>query len=129
MGIPARDVRVLAAAIHTLGTGSVLLFMAFFPPATPVAATVLLTVACGMAGVSHSSYWANMLDLAPTQAGVLLGVSNTIATVPGMLGNAWAGYALEQHNSWAMVWLSCVVFNVLGFVVFWLFCRAEPIWR
>jgi hypothetical protein len=32
-----------------------------------------------------SGYLSNMLDLAPRHAGALMGISNTVATLPGVL--------------------------------------------
>ena len=60
------------------GPAVVLSYMSFVKTASPVFATGLLTLAVGMGGPAHSSYWANMMDVAPRHCAVLLGVSNTI---------------------------------------------------
>jgi hypothetical protein len=81
-----------------------------------------------MGGTAHTSYWANMMDLSPRHCGVLLGVSNTIATIPGILANMWAGWAVER-GSWELVWGSVVFVNIVGFGCFRAWCKGEVIWR
>ena len=51
---------------------------------TPVLASALFSAALGINMASHSGYWANLIDIAPTKAGFALGVSNTIGNIPGM---------------------------------------------
>ena len=42
------------------------------------ATAALSTVAVGFGAFSQSGFWANILDVAPSHAGVLLGISNTL---------------------------------------------------
>ena len=51
---------------------------------TPVLASALFSAALGVNMASHSGYWANLIDIAPTKAGFALGVSNTIGNITGM---------------------------------------------
>ena len=43
--------------------------------------------AVGFGAFSHAGYWANIVDIGPKHAGTLCGISNTIATLPGVLAN------------------------------------------
>ena len=127
-GVPARDCRVLSCAIHSVGPAVVLTYMSFVEAMTPVHATLLLTLAVGMGGTAHSSYWANVLDIAPTHCAVLLGVSNTLASFPGVLGNMYVGWVLESGGSWPLVWMSAVALYLVAFAVYWKWCRGDVIW-
>lgn len=49
-------------------------------------AVALLTLAVGLDGISSSGFQVNHVDLSPTHAGLLMGLSNTFGTIPGMLG-------------------------------------------
>ena len=88
-GQDTRDLRVMSAAIHTLGPAVVLGYLSVFSVSGPAGATALLTLAVGMGGTAHSSFWANMVDISPRHCGVVLGASNTIATMPGILANMY----------------------------------------
>ena len=48
-----------------------------------VYATVCLCVAVGAGGFALSGFNVNHLDIAPKYAGVLMGITNTFATIPG----------------------------------------------
>jgi ACS family sodium-dependent inorganic phosphate cotransporter len=58
---------------------------------TKVAAITCLTVAVGIGGFAWSGFSVNHLDIAPQFAGILMGVSNTFATLPGIISPALVG--------------------------------------
>ena len=91
------DHLIARGALSTLGARKFSQVVAFAAPSlcigvllglgervTPVLASALFSAALGMNMASHSGYWANLIDIAPTKAGFALGVSNTIGNVPGM---------------------------------------------
>ncbi|XP_064144118.1 sialin isoform X1 [Loxodonta africana] len=49
-------------------------------------AVVFLTVSTTLGGFGSSGFSINHLDIAPSYAGILLGITNTFATIPGMVG-------------------------------------------
>ena len=60
-------------------------------------------------------YWANIIDLSPRYAGVLIGISNTIATLPGVLANLSTGYILKQTgDDWTWVFGIAISIYALG---------------
>jgi ACS family sodium-dependent inorganic phosphate cotransporter len=65
-----------------------------------------------------SGYWVNMLDVAPEYAGELMGISNTIATLPGILCNYLTGYILDEYNSWFMVFIISSGVNIIGALIY-----------
>ena len=81
-------------------------------------AVVLLCVGLGANTASHSGYWANMVDVSPENAGLLCGVSNTIATLPGIYGNAVTGFILGHFHSWPLVFMVAVAHWVVGLGVY-----------
>ena len=60
----------------------------------------------------------NILDLAPNYAGVLFGITNTVANVAGFLAPQMAGYYIEgaefSVNGWRYVWITSSVVCCLG---------------
>ena len=61
-----------------------------------VAAVALVTTAIGFIGFSSAGYSVNHLDLSPAYAGILLGITNSFATVPGFLGPTVVGILTED---------------------------------
>ena len=49
-------------------------------------AVVLLSLSVGSSGFIIAGNSANILDLAPNYAGIIMGIGNTFGTIPGFLG-------------------------------------------
>eukprot|EP00039_Didymoeca_costata_P011376 m.159502 g.159502 ORF g.159502 m.159502 type:complete len:443 (+) comp15154_c0_seq1:228-1556(+) len=126
-GMSTRDARVLSAAVHQLGPAAVLAYISFFPPKSGDQAVIFLTICVALKGSAHSSYWANVMDIAPSSCAVLLGLSNTVASFAGILGNIYVGWALNQ-DSWELVWMSAVFWYVTGYTVYWAFASGDKLW-
>ena len=60
-------------------------------------AIVLLCVSMCACGACYSGYSCSHMDLAPRYAGTLLGITNTIASIPGFVSPVIAG-ALTENN-------------------------------
>jgi len=90
-----------------------------------VSAVVISIGACGLA---WSGFGANHLDLAPKHAGTLMGLTNTLATVPGILGPQVVG-AFTYHEStraqWQKVFYICTAIYCFGTAVFVFFGSGE----
>lgn len=55
-----------------------------------------VTTAIGLLGLNNAGFLINHLDVSPTYAGILQGITNTLATVPGMAGPAVVGILTEN---------------------------------
>ncbi|XP_064172036.1 sialin-like isoform X2 [Anguilla rostrata] len=91
-----------------------------------VMAVSFLTVSSALGGLSSSGFGISHLDIAPSYAGILLGISNTFATVPGMVGPI-IGRALTHSNTieqWRIVFFISGGINVFGAVIFALFGKG-----
>lgn len=60
---------------------------------------VFLTISVGMNGFVYSGFFVNHLDIAPQYASVLMGISNTIATLPGILSPLLTGVIVKHQVS------------------------------
>ncbi len=72
-----------------------------------------------------SGFWVNMLDISPMYAGQLMGISNTFATIPGLVGNALTGYIINTYNNWAIVFWIASALNIVGAVIFLRFASSN----
>uniref|UniRef100_A0A6I8PHN8 Solute carrier family 17 member 5 n=1 Tax=Ornithorhynchus anatinus TaxID=9258 RepID=A0A6I8PHN8_ORNAN len=90
-------------------------------------AVAFLTVSTTLGGFCTSGYGINHLDIAPSYAGILLGITNTFATIPGMIGPVIAK-SLTPNNTveeWQMVFYIAAAINIFGAFFFTLFASGE----
>ncbi|XP_078449904.1 sialin [Lampetra fluviatilis] len=85
-------------------------------------AVAFLTLSSSMGGLSMSGFNINHLDIAPQYAGILLGITNTFATIPGFLGPLVVGYLTPEHSlpEWQTVFniaASVDAFGALAYLV------------
>ena len=66
-------------------SGSFLLLCGYLGTTTTTAVT-FLTIAVGSTGLVLSGFGCNHLDIAPRYAGVLMGLTNGVGTIPGIVG-------------------------------------------
>ncbi len=90
-------------------------------------ALVLLCGAMGALGFAWSGYAPNALDLAPKYAALLFGLSNTIATVPGIVGVTATGWLVDVTGTYSAPFALTASISVVGAVVYALFFNARPL--
>ena len=64
-------------------------------------AIALMSLGNVFGGAMAGGFGVNHLDIAPRGAGVIMGLSNTAATIPGIIGVYISGLILETTGSWA----------------------------
>ena len=69
----------------------------------------------------------NHLDIAPRHAGVLMGLTNTAGTLPGIIGVTVTGLILEMTGSWSLVFGVSAGFYLFGLVIWLMFSTGERI--
>jgi MFS transporter, ACS family, solute carrier family 17 (sodium-dependent inorganic phosphate cotransporter), other len=80
----------------------------------PGAATALLTLSAAASALGLSAYGVNHLDVGPEYAGVLMGISNSIATIPGIVGVAIAGFIVQATSSFSAVFILIAAVYAIG---------------
>ncbi|XP_067934784.1 sialin-like [Watersipora subatra] len=91
-------------------------------------AVVLLCIAGAFDGISQIGYNVNHLDIAPKYAGTLMGITNTIATIPGFLGPQVVGWLTTQHSTseqWRSVFIISAEIYVFGIIIYSLLGSGE----
>lgn len=93
-----------------------------------VLAVAMLTLAVGTGGFAMSGFNVNHLDIAPAYGGLLMGITNTIGTIPGILGPSMVGlYVTNQYDikQWQIAfWVCCGVY-MFGAVTYLLMGTGE----
>ena len=62
---------------------------------------MLATVSIGSTSIGLGGWGVNHLDVAPRYAGILMGISNTFATLPGIIGVAATGFIVQATGSYS----------------------------
>lgn len=86
-----------------------------------------ITVAVGLGGFCWSGFGVNHLDLAPQHAGVLMGITNTLGTVPGMLSPVITGFVVQHKTKeeWKVVFYIAASIYLVGAVIYGIFASGE----
>lgn len=109
-------VRQLMNATGFLGSAFFLFCLRFVRTAPEAIALLSLTLFSSRA--TMAGYWVNMIDIAPNHAAHIMGVSNTFATIPGIIGNVVTGKILAATGGWDLVFAIASLVLVFGAAFF-----------
>jgi len=77
-------------------------------------AVILMICGLGASGLQVAGSGVNHLDIGPNYAGVILGISNCVGTLPGIVGVLLTGFILEKTHSWCLVFLITSMIYIFG---------------
>ncbi|KAG6502280.1 hypothetical protein ZIOFF_042169 [Zingiber officinale] len=90
---------------------------------------VVAFVTCGLALSSFalSGLYCTHQDISPKYASILLGITNTVGAVPGIVGVALTGYLLDTTHSWSLsLFAPSIFFYLTGTLVWLTFASSKP---
>ena len=116
-------VRKLAQGIGLLGGATFLLLL--LTAKTPTAGVLLMSGATATLAFCMGGFAPNSFDIAPRYADVIWGLSNTFATIPGVIGVAVTGWLVDRTGSYHAPFLLTAGLSVLGAVVYLIFGSGE----
>lgn len=93
----------------------------------PVAACVCLTLAVGLGGFAWAGFSVNHLDIAPQYASIIMGISNTFATIPGIVSPGLTGVIVtdkEDVGQWKIVFYIASAIYLFGAIVYGIFASG-----
>lgn len=93
----------------------------------PVTSIVCITIAVGIGAFAWSGFAVNHLDIAPQYASILMGISNTFATVPGIVSPFLTGWIVEDGTveKWKIIFYISAGIYLFGCVIYWFFASGE----
>jgi len=109
-------VRKLLQATSLLGTAAFLLLVQ--TASSPLVGVLLMCGATGMWALCAGGFSPNGFDVAPRYADVIWGISNTFATLPGIVGVAVTGWLVDRTGGYAAPFLVTAGVAVAGALVF-----------
>ncbi|XP_066530376.1 sialin [Hoplias malabaricus] len=94
-----------------------------FSGCSGVLAVTFLTLSTTVGGVSSAGVFINQIDIAPRYAGMLLGITNTFGTIPGVLAPIAVGYLAKNHSlvGWKNVFCVSAGVSAFGALLYTLF--------
>jgi ACS family sodium-dependent inorganic phosphate cotransporter len=123
-----RSVTFTRKALQTVGFLGPAAALGFLATATDaVTAVVLLSIGLGLASFTFAGAGCNHLDISPRHAGIIFGISNTAATVPGIIGVALTGFMVDQTGTFASAFYLTAGILVFGWLVFLAFGTGKRI--
>jgi len=118
-------VRKVAEVAGLLGSAGFLLLAS--SASTSAQTMALLCLALGSLGLTWSGFLPNHLEIAPRYAGVLMSLTNTVATLPGIIGVALTGWIVDVSGTYTMAFAIAAAINLFGSVIWIAFAKAEPV--
>ncbi|XP_054708769.1 uncharacterized protein LOC129218506 [Uloborus diversus] len=111
------SVRRLMTSIGLIGPG---LFLLLFTRVNNLlAAVIYVSISMGLCASNSAGHLSNHADLAPNHAGVTFAVSNTFATIPGILcGPLTAALVTQSHGRWFPVFVLAACVNFVGAIIY-----------
>jgi len=103
-----------------LAGGAVLLLQ--LPGAsTPTEGVVLMSCTTGTFAFCQAGFAPNCFDIAPRYADVIWGISNTAATIPGIVGVFITGWLVDRTGSYAAPFVLTAAISLFGAVFYLVF--------
>ncbi|XP_044011343.1 sialin-like [Aphidius gifuensis] len=92
-----------------------------------VSAVTCITIAVGLGGFAWSGFSVNHLDIAPQHASVLMGMGNTIATIPGIVSPILTGYIVKNksRDEWKIIFIIAGLIYLIGAIIYGCFASGE----
>nr|XP_003706045.2 PREDICTED: vesicular glutamate transporter 2 isoform X1 [Megachile rotundata] len=94
---------------------------------TPTGVVICITLGIGLGGFAWSGFGVNHLDIAPQHASVLMGIGNTIATLPGVISPTITGYIVQNKSAeeWRIIFIIAAIIYLVGATIYGLFASGE----
>jgi len=116
---------------QTLGTflpAFFLILLSFLPNLSATSAIAIMISALVSAPFSAAGHTPNFIDISTKHAGALFSITNTFATIPGIVGVYFTGFILDSTNeNWSIVFLLAASIYLVSMVLWLIFAKAEQI--
>jgi ACS family sodium-dependent inorganic phosphate cotransporter len=114
-----RDPTFVRKLMQCAGLGGAALFLLLLPSAASAGQGVLLMCfAAGTLAFCMGGFAPNSFDIAPRHADVIWGISNTFATIPGIVGVYVTGWLVDRTGSYAAPFAVTAGIALFGAAVF-----------
>ncbi|XP_065056219.1 sialin-like isoform X3 [Rhopilema esculentum] len=118
-------VRKLFTAIGFMGQGVFLIVVGYSTSKYMVISALVMSV--GLGGLAWCGFIVNHLDIAPRYASLIFGMSNTFATIPGIVSPLVVGFVTthETREEWLIIFILSAAVCGFGTLVFLIFASGK----
>jgi MFS family permease len=93
----------------------------------PAAALMLLIGATAALGVTWCGFAPGVLDIAPRHRGVMVGFTNTLGQIPGIIGVGATGWLVDITGTYSAAFVLAAAISFTGALVFGSLFSARPL--
>lgn len=93
----------------------------------PALSIIFISFGVGAGAFAWSGYIVNGLDLAPSHASIIIGLSNTFGTLSGIISPIITGYIVndKSREQWQIVFYIAASVYLAGSIFCWFFVRGN----
>ncbi|KAM7473014.1 hypothetical protein LguiA_011197 [Lonicera macranthoides] len=126
-GVETTVVRKICQTIAFLSPAACMILTSLDLGLPPWEVVAILTGGLALSSFALSGLYCTHQDISPEYASILLGITNTIGAVPGIVGVALTGYLLDSTHSWSIsLFVPSIFFYLTGTVVWLAFASSKP---
>ncbi|KAL2620398.1 hypothetical protein R1flu_000603 [Riccia fluitans] len=126
-GVDTTMVRKLCQSIAFISPAVCMTVASFCPDLPPWLIAGILTAGSSLSTFTLAGLYCTHQDISPKYASILLGITNTVGAIPGIVGVAATGYVLDQTKSWTLaLFAPSIFFYVSGALVWNIFASSKP---
>ncbi|KAL7134608.1 hypothetical protein ABFS83_11G038900 [Erythranthe nasuta] len=126
-GVETTVVRKICQTIAFLSPATCMILSSVNLGLSPLELVSILTGGLALSSFALSGLYCTHQDISPEYASVLLGITNTVGAVPGIVGVTLTGYLLDSTHSWGMsLFAPSIFFYLTGTVVWLAFASSKP---
>ena len=127
-GVDVTTVRKTAQGLALCGPATFMALASFHfgDDESGLLTVALITVGVSLSSFSYAGLYCNHQDMSPRFASILLGMTNTIGALPGVIGVPLTGYLLQKTENWELsMFLPAIALYFSGAAVFAKFGSGE----
>ncbi|KAH7671909.1 MFS transporter ACS family solute carrier family 17 protein [Dioscorea alata] len=126
-GVETTTVRKLCQTIAFLSPATCMILSSLDLGLPPWEIVLILSGGLALSSFALSGLYCTHQDISPEYASILLGITNTIGAVPGIIGVALTGYILDSTHSWSLsLFAPSIFFYLTGTAVWLTFASSKP---
>ena len=85
----------------------------------------LMCLGNAFAGMAAGGFIVNHADIGPKYTGTLMGITNMLGAIPGIIGVYLSGLILNEFGSWAAVFYVVSGVTFFGMIFYLIFASAD----
>jgi len=111
---------------NTIGFGGAGVCLTLIPSFDTVGTVMgLMCLGNAFAGMAAGGFIVNHADIGPKYTGTLMGITNMLGAIPGIIGVYLSGLILNEFGSWAAVFYVVAGVTFFGMIFYLIFASAD----